>query len=91
MMQLFDAKWKRRLQELGITTWLISRYVDDSRAILQPIRPGWRWMDNDLRYSKQEMGAGGQRYSWRDKDERHPGGDNDWDRELPSLHCRDRV
>ena len=63
VMQLFDAKWKRRLQELGITTWLISRYVDDSRAILQPIRPGWRWVDNDLRYTKK----------WEQEDKDIPG------------------
>ena len=57
------AKWKRRLQELGITTLLISRYVDDSRAILQPIIPGWRWMDDDLRYAKR----------WEQEDKDIPG------------------
>ena len=29
------------------------RYVDDSRAILQPIKPGWRWLEGSLKYSKR--------------------------------------
>ena len=40
VLQVFDSKWRSRLCELGIRTWLIARYVDDSRAFLQPIKAG---------------------------------------------------
>ena len=63
VMQLFDAKWKRRLHDLGLSTWLIARYVDDSRAILQPIRPGWRWVEDDLKYTMR----------WEEEDRAIPG------------------
>ena len=48
VMQLFDVKWGKVLQRLGITTWLNFRYVDDSRSLLPPIKPGWRWTDGGL-------------------------------------------
>ena len=53
IMQLFDDKWGRRLENLGIRAWLRIRYVDDTRAILQPIKAGWRWVDGSLKYSKR--------------------------------------
>ena len=53
ILQLFDIKWKDRLREIKIITWLIMRYVDDSRAILPPIKAGWRWVENSLKYSKR--------------------------------------
>ena len=28
-MQLFDSKWKKTLEELGVKVWLMIRYVDD--------------------------------------------------------------
>ena len=43
VMQIFDAKWSKRLEGLGLTKWLAFRYVDDSRCILPPIKAGWRW------------------------------------------------
>ena len=48
VMQLFDQKWGSRLENLGLTTWLNFRYVDDSRTLLPPIKPGWRWEDGEL-------------------------------------------
>ena len=53
VMQMFDKLWRNRLEEIGIVTWLIFRYVDDSRALLPPIKPGWRWEENQLLYCKR--------------------------------------
>ena len=62
-MQLFDSKWKRVLSENGIRTWEIMRYVDDARAILPPVKPGWRWSQGRLRFCKR----------WRMEDMEIPG------------------
>ena len=53
VLQLFDIKWKHRLAGLGITTWQVMRYVDDSRAILPPIRAGWRMNNGKLQFCKE--------------------------------------
>ena len=55
IMNLFDSKWKKRLENLGIRTWLIMRYVDDSRAALPPLKPGWRWQEEtkNIMYTKE--------------------------------------
>ena len=53
VMQSFDAKWGRRLQRLGVVTWLNFRYVDDSRSLLPPIKAGWRWEEGELKYCKR--------------------------------------
>ena len=49
-MQLFDEKWKGKLERWGLTTWLILRYIDDLRTFLPPIRPGWRCTPHGLEY-----------------------------------------
>ena len=56
ILQLFDTKWKERLKEVKIITWLLMRYVDDSRVILPPIKARWRWVDNGLKYSRRGEG-----------------------------------
>ena len=53
ILQLFDSKWIKRLEECGIFTWLVMRYVDDCRALLPSIRSGWRWLDGGLKYTKR--------------------------------------
>ena len=53
VMQLFDGKWGDRLTRLGIVIWLMFRYVDDGRAILPPIKLGWRWENGELVYCKK--------------------------------------
>ena len=53
VMQLFDLKWGNILKDLGIVTWLNFRYVDDSRSLLPPIKPGWRWVGGQLVYTKR--------------------------------------
>ena len=50
IMAMFDGKWEKILEELMISTKLIARYVDDGRAILHPIKNGWRWEDGNLKY-----------------------------------------
>ena len=43
VMQLYDGKWMKRMTELGVTIWLLSRYMDDARVLMPEIKPGWRW------------------------------------------------
>ena len=47
-MQLFDVKWERELDKHMLRTWLIARYMDDGRACMPPLKPGWRWKDGSL-------------------------------------------
>ena len=53
VMQMFDSRWKEILRNNKIRTWEIMRYVDDSRAILPPIRCGWRWNQGRLQYCER--------------------------------------
>ena len=50
-MQWFDVKWEERLREQMIITWLISRYMDDGRTFLPPIKPGWRWVEDGMKFT----------------------------------------
>ena len=49
-MQMWDIKWKKSLEDEGITTWLLARYMDDARAFLPPFKHGWRWGEDGLRF-----------------------------------------
>ena len=51
-MQIFDIKWKAKLADMEIITWLLTRYMDDSRAFLPPIKKGWRLDTSGLKYCK---------------------------------------
>ena len=51
LMQIFDVKWEGILRELCINIWLNSRYMDDGRTAMPPIKPGWRWCEGALMYS----------------------------------------
>ena len=51
-MQLFDKKLKSKLQALMISYSLVKRYMDDSRMLLPPIKPGWRADEQGIRYCK---------------------------------------
>ena len=53
MMQIFDVKWEDRLTRLRVVTWLISRYMDDGRTCLPPLKPGWRWDGDSLKFKIQ--------------------------------------
>ena len=37
-----------QLTEVNIQTEDDRRYVDDTRAFMYPVRPGWRWMRGSL-------------------------------------------
>ena len=50
IMQVFDVVWRARLEKVGIETWLLARYVDDCRALLQPFKKGWRYGADGLRF-----------------------------------------
>ena len=51
MMQIFDEKWEGRLKELCIRIWLNTRYMDDGRTAMPPIKPGWRWVNGSLLFN----------------------------------------
>ena len=55
-MQMFDILWKTRLENEGVVTWLLARYMDDARAFLPPFRPGWRWGEDGLRFCQESPG-----------------------------------
>ena len=52
-MQWFDIKWEERLNSLRLQFWLNGRYMDDIRIFLPPIKPGWRWEEGRVVYSKR--------------------------------------
>ena len=37
--------------ELCIKIWLNTRYMDDGRTAMPPIRPGWRWINGSLLFN----------------------------------------
>ena len=54
---MFDDKWVRGLDGLGLTRGLSFRYMDDSRSPLSPIVAGRRWENGKLAFTKQwELG-----------------------------------
>ena len=53
VMQLYDNKWLRRMEDMGVTIWLLCRYMDDSRAFLPEIKAGWRWESESLQYCRE--------------------------------------
>ena len=51
VMCTWDKLWAIRLNQLGIKTELKTRYMDYGRAVLHPIRHGWRWVEGEgLKY-----------------------------------------
>ena len=53
VMARWDMKWKDRIKSSNIELEEDGRYVDDARAYLYPIRPGWRWEDGSLWYRRE--------------------------------------
>ena len=43
IMKLWDLAWLKSMNMEGITIDLYVRFVDDSRIMLRPLNPGWRW------------------------------------------------
>ena len=50
-MQIFDSKWKRKLDEWRISRKMNKRYMDDTRTLLHAIKHGWRGDENGLWFS----------------------------------------
>ena len=42
-MKLWDSAWLKSMSREGLEIGLYVRYVDDSRNMLRPLTPGWRW------------------------------------------------
>ena len=53
VLQMFDLKWESRLMDMRIKVWLITRYMDDARIFLPPIKPGWRISDGKLLFCQK--------------------------------------
>ena len=51
VMQIFDQKWEGLVMNAGLNIKLYMRYMDDGRIFSQPIKRGWRWINNSLVYS----------------------------------------
>ena len=52
IMNRWDAKWKDKLKINNIDLECDARYVDDGRAVLFSLRPGWRWLKGGLWFRK---------------------------------------
>ena len=50
VMQIYDRKWMNRVVDAGLVVELYTRYMDDGRKLLQPIKRGWRWEDGRLQF-----------------------------------------
>ena len=48
VMQVFDKKWRKRVEEAGLRLFLVLRYMDDGRVFMPPVKPGWRWVGAKL-------------------------------------------
>ena len=53
VMARWDEKWKARMTSANLKVEDDGRFVDDARAFMYPLRPGWRWEGEELWY-KQE-------------------------------------
>ena len=58
VMAKWDTLWEEKLQDHGIKLELVTRYMDDGRAMLHPIKAGWRWEGGELLYCQE----------WEDED-----------------------
>ena len=47
----WDRVWKRMMSQNKIDIVRYTRYMDDGRAFLAPIRPGWRWVGGELQFT----------------------------------------
>ena len=53
MMQIFDGNWEAILRKAGLFTNLVVRYIDDGRAFMAPVSPGWRW-EEGIKWQKEK-------------------------------------
>ena len=50
-MCAWDRAWKEKMMMSKIDIKGYMRYMDDGRAFLHPLKPGWRWAEGALKYS----------------------------------------
>ena len=50
VMGIWDNLWRQKVESLNISLELFLRYMDDGRALLYPVRPGWRWEEGKIVY-----------------------------------------
>ena len=48
VMQVFDGRWEGIIKGAGLELELYTRYMDDGRIFLHPVRRGWRWVDGKM-------------------------------------------
>ena len=53
VMGRWDCKWKSRMSSSNVTVEDDGRFVDDARAFLYSIRPGWRWEHDGLWFRRE--------------------------------------
>ena len=53
VLQVFDRKWMKLVEGAKLAITLYMRYMDDGRKFLHPIRPGWRWIEGSLIFTKR--------------------------------------
>ena len=53
VMQCFDRRWMTVIEESGMRIELYTRYMDDGRALLHPVKKGWRWIDGGLTFCRR--------------------------------------
>ena len=58
IMKIWDSTYLKLLNKEPIEVLLYFRYVDDNRSFTRPIREGYRWVDNGLKFS----------YKWQRED-----------------------
>ena len=53
VMKIWDNKWLARLSKMMVKIEAATRYMDDGRTALHPLRHGWRWTGKTIAYSKK--------------------------------------
>ena len=51
VMCMFDGKWMARLVKMCLKIKEYMRYMDDGRILLPAFRPGWRWVNGELKFT----------------------------------------
>ena len=52
VMCVWDRRWNSLMEQQRIVVDLYSRYMDDGRMVLPPIKTGWRWKEGCMQYTE---------------------------------------